>query len=116
MRRTSWLQAMSKAPQEHAQVTTAVWGTMLLKSPLDSVGHLKLIRWNVQGDLEETFFEVWKGDRRAMFEAGDTTIEFSLLDPRLLRVAWESSRRTLSEQERCVRISCGLLLWVVVTG
>ena len=29
VRRTSWLQAMSKTLQEHAQVTTAVWGTML---------------------------------------------------------------------------------------
>ena len=27
--RTAWHHAISKAPQEHAQVTTAVWGTML---------------------------------------------------------------------------------------
>ena len=34
------------------------------------------------------FFEVWKGDWRATFEAGDTALEFSLSDPRLLRVAF----------------------------
>ena len=39
VRRTAWLQAMPKAPQEHVQVTTAVWSTMLNVSPLDSVGH-----------------------------------------------------------------------------
>ena len=56
VRRTSWLQAMSTALQEHAQVTTAVRGTMLRESPLDSVGHLKPDAHRYarmfQGDLE----------------------------------------------------------------
>ena len=42
VRRTAWLQAMLKSLQEHAQVTTAVWGTMLTASPLDSVGRSRL--------------------------------------------------------------------------
>ena len=93
VRRTSWLQATSKAPQEHAQVTTAVWSTMLRESPLDSVGHLTpdahRYAGMLQGDLElfwgisgtEAFFDVWKGDSRKMFEVGGAAIEFSLLDP-----------------------------------
>ena len=146
MRRTAWLQVMSKAPQEHAQVMTAVWGTMLNVSPLDNVGHSRpdahrYTRMS-QRDLElvkgnsgtETVFEVWKGDWREMFQAGETAVEFGLTDPRLLRVAFcsahsccriknvraqrlgrENLRGTVS-RKRFVRISCGLLLWTVVTG
>ena len=33
VRRTSWLQAMSREPKELSQLTTAVWGTILNDSP-----------------------------------------------------------------------------------
>ena len=39
VRRTAWLQAMSKEPQEHSLVTTAIWGTLTDVSLLDSNGH-----------------------------------------------------------------------------
>ena len=35
------LQAMSKELQEQSQVTTAIWGTVMDVSPLDSNGHLR---------------------------------------------------------------------------
>ena len=65
---TSLLQAMSKAPQEHAQVMTAVWARCYGNCRWDSVGHLKPDAHRYarakQGDLElfrcisgtETFF------------------------------------------------------------
>ena len=63
----------------------------------------------IQGDLDlsrgisgtETFFEVWKGYWRAMFEAGGTATEFSLLDPRLLRVAfWLGFLPTVAAEQK----------------
>ena len=101
VRRTAWLQVVSHAPQEHAQVTTAVSGTMLDDSPMDSVGHLRPDARHYarmfQRDLE--LFKgislagrllLRQGDWRAKCEAGDTAVEFSLIDPRLLRVAFWS--------------------------
>ena len=76
VRRTSWLQAMSKDPQEHSQVTTAIWGTMMDVPPLDSNGHLRPEAHRharmFPSDVglfqvisaAETFFVVWRGDWR----------------------------------------------------
>ena len=94
----------------------------------------------------ETFFGVWKGDGRATFEAGDTAVEFSVLDPRepfwlgclstvaaeLKRASAETGRSFVCQlttrdgnlcgkqfprqEKRCVRIGCGLPPWVVVMG
>ena len=74
---TSWLQAMSMAPQEHAQVTTAVWGTMVTESRQDSVGKLKPEAHRYaglfQGDLEFFQEHLWHGD--LFFRSGTVTGE-----------------------------------------
>ena len=78
--------------------TTAVWGTMLKVSPLDTVGHLMLDAHRYAG-MFQSYVELFRcisgtepfwglEDWRTIFQAGDTAIEFSLFNPRVLRVAF----------------------------
>ena len=90
VRRSSWLQAMSKAPQEHTQFTNAAWGTMPREWTASADGQIQ-----------------WQSKRRGSRSAVALVLDLAKAVERVsLPVVWACATH-FSFPRKILRVLCG---------